>query len=222
MVGIYTYTVLFLYNTSCFIFVSYQYTDENTIPYLNNAIKTTITSMHNQIDSFLPNFSKQSFSIMKNVIQQLNDKYTEEEKSIQCIPQNHMINENCCTAYVCSNAKTLQFHREQDASYTVIGVPYFTDEVLCGLDDYKFQFQWKVGQNDLDGVDIKLIPGTVLAYSGMLISHRQVLDCDNKGSFLNLSSYHNSKILCNMLAKIKKSSKTNYINLMIKIISIKY
>ena len=100
------------------------------------------------------------------------------------------------------NAKTLQFHREQDASYTVIGVPYFIDEVLCGLDDYKFQFQWKVGQNDLDGVDIKLIPGTVLAYSGMLISHRQVLDCDNKGSFLNLSSYHNSKILCNMLAKI--------------------
>ena len=97
---VHIYQYLFYPFTSCFIFVSYQSTDENTIPYLNNAIKTTITSMHNQIDSFLPNFSKQSFSIMKNVIQELNNNYTEEGKYIQSIPQNHMINESCCTAAI--------------------------------------------------------------------------------------------------------------------------
>ena len=117
--------------------------------------------------------------------------------------------QHCTTAFVCENAATREFHQESDCSYTVIAVPYFDEDMSEKLDEYKFQFRWSLNEGgSRTGIDIALTQGTVLAYSGFLVLHRQVLRRKKKsGFFFNYSTYHNKRLFCNVKKKLAEDSQ---------------
>ena len=123
--------------------------------------------------------------------------------------KNAGISKNCVTGFVCENAHTYEFHQESDCSYTTIGVPLFTKGALAKLNKYKFQFRWNYEEGkctDRSGIDILLTPGTCIAYSGALISHRQFPHGRLKEGnfFFNLSSYHNNRLCQGLLGIANK------------------
>ena len=81
------------------------------------------------------------------------------------------------TGMVCYNAQSGEFHFEKDSAFTFIGIPFGTDDInsMCL---FVFEFGWGEGKF----IRVKLIPGTVLYYTGFGIMHRQLSLVDGEES----------------------------------------
>ena len=99
---------------------------------------------------------------------------------------------------VCVNAKTCQYHSEDDCTYTVVKVPKQNKEMNG---KYVSSRVFMLQINESTTFTLPLEQNLTFLYSGNFITHRQ--ECDNKsyhdGSlFFNITSYGNKRIFSHL------------------------
>ena len=73
------------------------------------------------------------------------------------------------TGMVAESAQTRDIHFEKDCAFTLVGMPFADDDInKDGM--FVFEFMWGVGKQ----IRLKLLPGTVIYFSGFGIMHRQI------------------------------------------------
>ena len=90
------------------------------------------------------------------------------------------------------NARTNEFHTENDSTYTVITIPKQEANEKAEA-DYAFFFKVQ----DKHNVSIKLSEGLTFVFSGKLLTHRQ--SCNKESSienelFINFASYGTQRL----------------------------
>jgi len=108
------------------------------------------------------------------------------------------------TFNLCLNAQTSEKHTECDASYTIIAVPNQPNKPISAKKKNiaKFEFNLQEDCTILIPMDI----GTVLTYSGFLLTHRQqILNEDSEVvPFVNIASYNSKRLFENMLQSFRR------------------
>ena len=109
---------------------------------------------------------------------------------------------NC---HLCLDAQTQMMHTEPDASYTIISVPTNVnrnDEKNLRPNKGKFEFML----NNDEIVSLSLSSGTILVYSGYMLTHRQQIIINNETSppFINLVAYNSKRLFSNLLESFRR------------------
>ena len=145
---------------------------------------------HNIFEEISPKINKLQYHF--------NLQFNEEEDFLKRFTQSGMLN-----AHICINAMTEDCHTEKDSSYTLISVPNQEDRYYQQLDP-KFMFHI----NDNFTIQIKMVEGTVMIYSGYTLNHHQMLNKNNlsRNTFINLASYGNRRLFQNMLKSFERTT----------------
>ena len=91
----------------------------------------------------------------------------------------------------CINARTSDFHTEDDCSYTVITVP--RQKLMSKEQNYQFLFKF----NSLECISLEMKQPITFMFSGKCLLHRQATNKesnDDCNSFYNFATYTNKKI----------------------------
>ena len=180
-------SLLFIEHKLRFIFTSLVSSMNETI--------SQLTTVGNQLINSLIAFGK---------------KHTNNNKFIDLCQKDKFGNQHYCSIWLCENARTELFHQELDASYTMITVPYVSNDIqqksTC---EYMFQFRW----SNIDGIfnkglNIRLNQGVSLYYNGYGLYHRQVPNETNFNSsiFWNMSMYHNKRLFHSINMSINRKN----------------
>ena len=106
--------------------------------------------------------------------------------------------------HLCLNAQTKEPHTECDSSYTIISVPNQT----LGVTNKGFRnhgsFEMIVNSEITIVVPMKI--GTVLTYSGYLLTHRQQIRNEDLdvSPFVNIVSYNSKRLFENMMESFRR------------------
>ena len=105
---------------------------------------------------------------------------------------------------VCNNAQTGEHHFERDCAYTLIGIPFGVEDINT-MGKFVFEFVWGKGKM----IKVKLLPGTVLYYSGFGIMHRQISledGAQTKHDFKlwNIATYGNKIFYANVMSSLTR------------------
>ena len=106
--------------------------------------------------------------------------------------------------HLCLNAETDRKHTECDSSYTVISVPAHSKEKTTGGISNKGVFEFNISH-----VQTLLLPldvGTVLVYSGYLLTHRQQIKLKNENHkpFINAVAYNSEKLFNRLMESLRR------------------
>ena len=109
---------------------------------------------------------------------------------------------NC---HLCLDAQTEMIHTEPDASYKIISVPKNVnrnDEKNLRPNKGKFEFML----NNDEIVSLSLSLGTIIVYSGYMLTHRQQIIINNEKSppFINLVAYNFKRLFSNLLESFRR------------------
>ena len=110
------------------------------------------------------------------------------------LKKNHYHDNDCWQSCICHNAATLDFHIEQDCTYTTIVVP---KQSQCP--GKQFQFLFKTKTNVSFGLPMNF--GLCFVFSGYLLTHRQhchIHSTDDNSTFINIASYGNKRLFNHM------------------------
>ena len=140
--------------------------------------------MAQTLNDIIPGVVKKGQCIINELVNISQNLGTEPHELISALHEGMM------TGMVCYNAQTGELHFEKDSAFTFIGIPFGTDDInaMCL---FVFEFGWGEGKF----IRVKLIPGTVLYYTGFGIMHRQFSlvggDESLQDQFWNLAVYAN-------------------------------
>ena len=167
-------------------------------------VKSMFSSLHESINKVIPNITQASFTLMNALVKAVKSRRQGEYlHSINVLKnEDASFDHGCLCGYICENAETKEYHQESDNSYTSIGVPFFSDDVRSQLGHYRFQFKWDMNHMD-NALNVRLTQGTFVFYSGYCLYHRQNHYGGNE-TFLNISTYHNSKLFSHVKGCMKK------------------
>ena len=101
------------------------------------------------------------------------------------------------------NAETLSCHNEQDASYTLLGVPMQRRDDIQHSPIY---FEFHLNPNKVLPADMET--GSCIYFSGFFLTHRQVLNPNFDASqrkWINVSAYGNRRLLSNTLTTMRRN-----------------
>ena len=110
-------------------------------------------------------------------------------------------------AHLCLNAQTRMKHTERDSSYTMICVPPHEEESTGSGMNNRAEFEFNV--NDNEAVVIPLTIGTILIYSGLMLTHRQQIKKlnENVKPFVNIVSYNSQKMFNHLMESFRREIK---------------
>ena len=133
-----------------------------------------------------------------NVQMHLNVFEERNQRDIE-LPSRGLMNYNLCL-----NAETEQAHTECDSSYTVICVP--NQMIKKKKKGYKNCGNFEFITNSDSTIVIPMAIGTILTYSGFLLTHRQQIQ--NKSTvdkpFVNVVSYSSKRLFENMMMSFRR------------------
>ena len=158
----------------------------------------TVESAINQIHNSCSFLNKSLSPNVANIQTHLN-VFEERNKDDDILPTSGFLNYNLCI-----NAETEQAHTECDSSYTIICVPNqnLNSHVPGNKNTAHFQFV----VNPETTISVPLNVGTILTYSGYLLTHRQkILNKDpNQNPFINIVSYNSKRLFENMMESFRR------------------
>ena len=112
-------------------------------------------------------------------------------------------------AHLCLNAETRLKHTECDSSYTIICVP--PQPKACDKNGEYNLAEFEFNTNDDEAYVLPLRPGTILIYSGYLLTHRQQIRKRNEQykPFINIVSYSSQKLFRHLMQSFRREVKEN-------------
>ena len=110
-------------------------------------------------------------------------------------------------AHLCLNAQTQMQHTERDSSYTMICVPPHEKESTDSGMYSRAEFEFNV--SDDEAIVIPLNIGTILVYSGLMLTHRQQIKKlnENVKPFINIMSYNSQKMFNHLMESFRREIK---------------
>jgi len=107
-------------------------------------------------------------------------------------------------AHLCMNAQTRVKHTECDSSYTVICVPRHPQESTTS--GYFNIGEFEINITDEKAFVVPLKIGTILVYSGYLLTHRQQIRKKNTNvsPFVNVVSYNSEKLFNHLMESFRR------------------
>ena len=158
----------------------------------------TVESAINQIKDSCSFLNRTLSPSVANIQMYLN-VFQDRNKDDDLLPTKGFMNYNLCL-----NAETEQPHTECDSSYTIICVP--NQKLNTHLPGNKNSACFQLVVNAETAISIPLIVGTILTYSGCLLTHRQqILNRDsNSNPFVNLVSYNSKRLFKNMMESFRR------------------
>ena len=111
------------------------------------------------------------------------------------------------SCHVCLNAQTEELHTEHDASYTIITVPNKIQSSNSNEKSNKAQFE--IMGNSTKFLLIPMHPGTIICYSGYMLTHRQqILKIDMLSlPFVNVVAYNSKRLFSNLMESFQRDIK---------------
>lgn len=127
------------------------------------------------------------------------DFYEEKEPEEKLLLKTGFIN-----SFLCINARTSLFHTEMDSSYTIISVPNQNQSSTNEGKKNKGQFEFLLNEEKKFIIPMKV--GSIITYSGYMITHRQQVTnlCDNSDPFINVVTYNSKRLFGNMLESFRR------------------
>ena len=103
------------------------------------------------------------------------------------------------SCHLCLNAQTQELHTENDTSYTIIAVPNKICSTRSNETSNTAKFEIMVNTNEL--LIIPIHPGTIICYSGYMLTHRQrIIDIDTIPlTFVNVVVYNSKRLFSNLM-----------------------
>ena len=125
----------------------------------------------------------------------------EDETQIK-LSRNGVLN-----AHLCLNAETRLKHTECDSSYTIICVPPQPKASVKYGKHNLAEFEFNVKEDE--AYVIPLQPGTILVYSGYLLTHRQQVKKRSVefDPFINIVSYSSQKLFRHLMQSFRREVK---------------
>ena len=119
-----------------------------------------------------------------------NEKYVENQGFLSC--------------HLCLNAQTQEQHTEPDASYKIIAVPPKISSINENETTNKAKFEFMLNADKI--LIIPMHPGTIITYSGYLLTHRQqIIDLDTLSlPFLNIVAYNSKRLFSNLMESFRR------------------
>ena len=125
----------------------------------------------------------------------------EEERNIQ--------RQGFLSCHLCLNAQTNDLHTEPDASYTVISVSQRIKSLTNAEKTNKAQFEFMLNGQEI--LIIPMHPGTIISYSGYMLTHRQQLvNFDPLAlPFVNIVAYNSKRLFANLMESFHRDIKAD-------------
>jgi len=113
------------------------------------------------------------------------------------------------SCHLCLNAQTQELHTEHDASYTIIAVPNKISSTSPNETSNRAKFEIMVNTNEL--LIIPMHPGTIICYSGYMLTHRQqIVDIDTLSlPFVNVVAYNSKRLFSNLMESFRRDIKSD-------------
>ena len=158
----------------------------------------TVERAINQINRSCNFLNKTLSPNVANIQMHLN-VFEERKKNDYLLPSNGFMNYNLCL-----NAETKLPHTECDSSYTLICVP--NQKLNNHVPGNKNNACFQLVVNSKTTISVPLTVGTILTYSGYLLTHRQqILNRDsNLNPFVNIVSYNSKRMFENMMESFRR------------------
>ena len=163
--------------------------------------ETCYKTMEMAIDHVNRKFTPMMKTLSPNIasVQMHLDVFDERNRNDTKLATNGILNYNLCL-----NAETEQAHTECDSSYTIICVPNQIERKArsgyknCG------SFEFIVNSNCT--ITVPMYVGTILVYSGFLLTHRQQIR--NKDAqfppFVNMVTYNSKRMFENVMESFRR------------------
>lgn len=119
---------------------------------------------------------------------------------------NKLIKHGILNTLLCLNAQTKIPHTEKDISYTIISVPNQT-HFLSSTKKRGYSFEFHINEEKV--LVVPLAVGSVICYSGFLLTHRQHITNipNDTNPFLNIVSYNSKRLFSHILKSIERNYK---------------
>ena len=116
-----------------------------------------------------------------------------------CEEEHYLTERGFLSCHLCLNAQTEQFHTEHDASYIIIAVPTRINSSSRNETSNKTKFEFVLNQNQV--IIVPMHPGTIMAYSGYMLTHRQqIMNLDTLAlTFVNIVAYNFKRLSSNLM-----------------------
>ena len=107
-------------------------------------------------------------------------------------------NKDFLGCHLCLNAQTQEQHTESNASYMIIAVPRKILPSNKNETVNKARFEFMLNPDQI--VIVPMHPGTIITYSGYMLTHRQqIVDLDTLSiPFLNIVAYNSKRLFANL------------------------
>ena len=130
------------------------------------------------------------------------DLFGKEKKDEYSLQKYGILN-----AHLCLNAQTRVKHTECDSSYTIISVPPQEKEKTVKGRYNNAEFEFNI--SDEETLVIPLQVGTMLVYSGYMLTHRQQIKKLNEDvkPFINVVSYNSQKMFSHLMESFCREIK---------------
>ena len=118
---------------------------------------------------------------------------------------NHLLKNGFINSFLCINACTGNYHTEMDSSYTILCVPKQKQEVSKNQKKNIGQFELFMNDNKIMIIPMKI--GTIITYSGYMVTHRQQVRnlCHESHPFINLAKYNSRRLFAHMLESFRRN-----------------
>ena len=106
---------------------------------------------------------------------------------------------------LCLDAQTIVPHTERDSSYTIISVPN-QNTSRTSYKNNQTSFEFYINNDKV--IVIPMSIGTIVCFSGFLLTHRQHKKHEKKDTnpFINLVSYNSKCLFSHILSSIQRNS----------------
>jgi len=176
----------------------------------NSLQEETSTKIYNFLE-FCVDHIFTSFQIFKSnlsphitKVQNHFDLFDRENEIEYKLSQHGILN-----THLCLNAETRKKHTECDSSYTIICVPL--QPRACNEKGTHNIAEFELNISEDEAFVIPLDPGTILVYSGYLLTHRQQIRKRNENvkPFINIVSYSSQKLFRHLMQSFRREVKEN-------------
>ena len=176
-------------------------------------LKVEMKNIESKVNSFMEwsiQRIRAKLNTFKNVISPLMSDlvrsiplHEDELQNNNIVIKSGMMNMNLCI-----NAQTNVPHTERDSSYTIVSVP---SQSLSGKSNKKNNTSFEFYMNEDKVIVVPMSIGTIICYSGYLLTHRQHKKQDDKDMepFINMVSYNSKRLLSHMLSSIERNIEDN-------------
>lgn len=172
-----------------------------------NKSKQFIEYFYSRQERLIPGSVKGGFCLFEGLINIMNENKNKCNEMLSILKDDGVTEKHISLCnWVCFNARTDDYHEDNDSSYTMICSPFVSTENSDTYNKFKgryaFNFCWDDGLTDSATVSIMLDEGVSVFFLGPACSHRQ--EIVESGVFVNFSSYQNQKLYSNMKCSVMR------------------